>query len=119
MLFIIVIIIYISICAYDSRFRHSYVEFPPFHRSGYYDWRVVSMANDFCLTPVSANLQGRFIVHPPMRSEVMHEVWVELEGAQWDWSGKRVKHGDFKTLANAIDSCVPIYAIVTLLLHWW
>jgi hypothetical protein len=60
--------------------RRLTVDLPPFHRAGYFDWRVVSISPDQEYLPVPAPpalrrqlLQGRFIVHPPLRSEIMHE----------------------------------------------
>lgn len=31
-----------------------------------------------------SKIQGRIIVHPKLREEIIHEVWVELQDAEWD-----------------------------------
>ncbi|EFA80962.1 alpha amylase domain-containing protein [Heterostelium album PN500] len=52
--------------------------------------------------PVSLYRAGRFIVHPKLREEIMHEVWVDLVEAVWDpYRGEISKKG---TLSNLIDS---------------
>ncbi|KAF2075592.1 hypothetical protein CYY_003097 [Polysphondylium violaceum] len=50
-------------------------------------------------------IQGRFIVHPKLREEIMHEVWVDLNDSVWDPSrGDMVKKGNLQNLIDSLDN---------------
>jgi len=50
-------------------------------------------------------IQGRFIVHPKLREEIMHEVWVDLNDSVWDPSrGEMVKKGNLQNLIDSLDT---------------
>ncbi|KAM9964867.1 hypothetical protein ACTFIW_004659 [Dictyostelium discoideum] len=49
-------------------------------------------------------IQGRFIVHPKLREEIMHEVWVDLQDSVWDpYRGEMTKKGRIQNLIDALD----------------
>eukprot|EP01133_Synstelium_polycarpum_P007805 gene7805-9157_t len=104
-----------------------------FYRAGYYDWRFVELTSngtfvpfDFqtyrlCASKVGATspieqsaqpagqgeislIQGRFIVHPKLREEIMHEVWIDLQDAVWDpYRGEMARKGSLAALVDALD----------------
>eukprot|EP01113_Clastostelium_recurvatum_P031061 TRINITY_DN3842_c0_g1_i1.p1 TRINITY_DN3842_c0_g1~~TRINITY_DN3842_c0_g1_i1.p1 ORF type:complete len:2351 (-),score=511.23 TRINITY_DN3842_c0_g1_i1:62-7114(-) len=113
--------------------KHRYTlaaEIPPFKRAGYYDWQLCILAassalattahsldSDFIpcemitnIVPLAAGNEptgtsGRFIVHPPVRDEIMHEVWVDLEDGVWDsHRGELVRIGSFASLTASLQS---------------
>ncbi|GAM27650.1 hypothetical protein SAMD00019534_108260 [Acytostelium subglobosum LB1] len=98
-----------------------------FHRAGYYDWRFAELQSNGQFVPFDHQsyrlktyssptptvpvgvtndllIQGRFIVHPKLREEIMHEVWVDLQDAIWDpYRGEISKKGNIQSLIDALD----------------
>ncbi len=99
-------------------------DLPLFWRSGFYDWRVVVVGDDFQSTPFShpngSPYQGRFIVHPDVRSDCIHESWPDLEDAKWHrTTGELVQRGSFATVRANLDkykqhgvSCLYLLGVV-------
>ena len=48
---------------------------------------------------------GRFIVHPQIRQDIFHEVFVDIEGATWDrvHGGPVQRRGTFSNISKALD----------------
>eukprot|EP00026_Physarum_polycephalum_P000161 Phypoly_transcript_00161.p1 GENE.Phypoly_transcript_00161~~Phypoly_transcript_00161.p1 ORF type:complete len:2059 (-),score=306.68 Phypoly_transcript_00161:106-6282(-) len=90
------------------------VEMRSFEQAGYYDWRLAELdeSGEFIpirLAPKGQNsrgeiAQGRFIVHPSVREEILHEVWVDLQDSVWDtYNGSPVRRGTFATVIRALE----------------
>ncbi len=83
-------------------------DLPSFHRCGFYDWRFVTINRDGLFTALLNGkhglsldrIQGRVIVHPELRDEVIHEVVVDLQDAEIDRNGQLVKKGTFANITK-------------------
>ena len=96
-----------------------HLKLPPFHKAGYYDWRFVTVNSDGLFVPIPkmdlSRIQGRVIVHPKMREELVHEIWVELEGCEWDKNtGNIIKKGTFASVTKNIPEYKRRYGITTI-----
>eukprot|EP01117_Protostelium_nocturnum_P000558 TRINITY_DN1062_c0_g1_i1.p1 TRINITY_DN1062_c0_g1~~TRINITY_DN1062_c0_g1_i1.p1 ORF type:complete len:1929 (+),score=827.64 TRINITY_DN1062_c0_g1_i1:180-5966(+) len=95
-------------------------QLPSFKKAGYYDWRFVSVNKDGIFIPLLSRslalskIQGRVIVQPPIRDEIMHEVAVELQGCEWDRSGKLIRRGSFASVAKSIPELKRTFGVSTL-----
>eukprot|EP01113_Clastostelium_recurvatum_P041896 TRINITY_DN6726_c0_g1_i2.p1 TRINITY_DN6726_c0_g1~~TRINITY_DN6726_c0_g1_i2.p1 ORF type:complete len:1859 (-),score=472.99 TRINITY_DN6726_c0_g1_i2:78-5654(-) len=116
--------------AYDKETGMVTADLPSFHRAGYFDWRLVAIAEDGRFQPLSemlpslslSSVQGRFIVHPRMTDEQIHEVFVDIEGVSLSTTlvGGRptslVNKGTFKTVIDALETYKSC-GVTTLWLH--
>jgi len=95
-------------------------QLPSFKKAGYYDWRFVTVNKDGLFIPLLSRtldlnkIQGRVIVHPPIRDEIMHEISVELQGCEWDRSGKITRRGTFASVAKALPELKRSFGISTV-----
>lgn len=81
-----------------------------FRRAGFYDYRVVYITPDAQLKTLmieSKFAHGRFIVHPNVKDESIHHVWVDMHKASW--SPDRTKLSGAGTFQSIIDA-LPGYA---------
>lgn len=59
--------------------------------------------------------QGRVIVQPKIRDEIIHEVWVELQDADWDrGTGNITRKGNFSSIIRALPEYKRQLGITTL-----
>ncbi len=92
---------------------------PSFKKAGYYDWRFVTVDSEGSLIPIPkmslSRIQGRVIVHPKMREEICHEVWVELQESEWDRNtGNITKRGTFASVTRSLLDLKRKFNITTL-----
>jgi len=94
-----------------------------FKQAGYYDWRFVYLDADGQFTPLLshsggkklAKVQGRVIVHPSMRDEVMHEVFVEVHESEWDKRSETlIKKGNFASVMKALPELKRMIGVTSL-----
>lgn len=113
------------------------VELSSFTRSGYFDWCVGCIDPNGCyFTPLSdcnklvdheiwndvkKNIfadHGRFIVHPSVRHDIFHEVFVDIEDAVWDRvnGGPIRRFGTFGNVQRALEDYSENDKITTIYL---
>ena len=84
------------------------IELFRFNRAGYYDWKLGYFdETGTIIKPIKNDeiqSQGRFIVHPKFRNEVIHEVFVDIEGAVWDknYGGPVQQRGTFSNIEKSL-----------------
>ena len=73
----------------------------PFTRCGFYDYRLVRVNREG--GAIETLYYGRFVCTAPIQQEIVHEVWVDVEHAQWNnVSNRMTRHGSFDLVAKAI-----------------
>eukprot|EP01114_Cavostelium_apophysatum_P006786 TRINITY_DN1825_c0_g1_i1.p1 TRINITY_DN1825_c0_g1~~TRINITY_DN1825_c0_g1_i1.p1 ORF type:complete len:1954 (+),score=547.30 TRINITY_DN1825_c0_g1_i1:198-6059(+) len=92
-----------------------------FKYAGYYDWRFVTVDKSGQFKPLVTNdadlskVQGRVIVQPHVRDEIVHEVWADLQDCEWDRNtGNILKRGNFAAIKNALPQYKRSFGASTL-----
>jgi len=93
---------------------------PSFRRTGYYDWRLVTLTKDgqfaaFTNPNLSlSQVQGRVIVHPNVKEENIHEIFVDLQGADVDKSGRINRKGNYGTVSKSLQEYKRNFSVTSV-----